>query len=591
MLNDISSSLQLNIFNKKKLRQAESRKLESLVVDTNSFFDSVQHNKIMSFRISIIISFGIIFLSFLQAQTQLHTPNFRIFPSPLAQTEPVITVSPVNPNLLFASAFTINTSTSFSSEGVYVSTDGGDHWFGNDTCKGELLTNHGGDPGVMIDSTGRLILSHIGSAFPGVYTHYSTDLGATWSSSQTITYEQPDDKGAVTIDNTPQSPYYGRVYLAWVSIQDPSRVLNSFSSNSGSSWATGSAINNAPSSRCSGGSLTTSRSGNVYSCWAVMTQSFPIKEDYAGFSVSANGGDTWTATENIFDMNGITGTLPSKNNIRVNGIPQIEIDNSGGINDGNLYIVTNEKNISPAGSDPDIILHRSTNGGATWSNGIRVNQDTLNNGKIQYFPALAIDKDGGLNIIYMDDRFTSSDSTEVMLARSTDAGTTWREYVISEHRFKPKSIPQMASGVQGDRIALLANEDHLQAFWMDDYSGTYQIWSCQIDLQVLGVNETNPLPTIFSLEQNYPNPFNPVTTIRYNIPLVGTRLAVSSLGLSVQLKIYNLLGKEVATLVDEMQDAGYKSVTWDASKMPSGIYFYRLLTPTYSQIKTMMLVK
>jgi len=401
-----------------------------------------------------------------------------------------------------------------------------------------------------------------------------------------VSAEQPDDKGAATMDNISGSPYYGRAYLAWVSVQNPSRVLFSYSTNSGTSWEAGRAINNAPSTRCSGGWLTTGKNGNVYSCWSVMTQTPPFKEDYAGFSYSTDGGSSWSAQENIFEMNGINGTLPTKNNIRVNGLPQIEIDNSGGAYDGYLYIVTTEKNISPAGSDPDVILHRSTDNGATWSNGIRVNQDTLNNGKIQYFPAMAIDNYGGINILFMDDRFTTADSIEVVLARSTDGGSTWREYVVSDHRFKPKSIPQMAPGVQGDRIGLLANGDHLQAFWMDDFSGVYQIWSCFIDLHVLGVNDNKPLPEEFLLEQNYPNPFNPVTTINYNLSPVGTRRAVS-----VKLNIYNILGEEVATLVDEMQNAGYKSVTWDASKMPSGMYFYRLLTPTNSQTGTMMLVR
>ena len=86
-----------------------------------------------------------------------------------------------------------------------------------------------------------------------------------------------------------------------------------------------------------------------------------------------------------------------------------------GSRNGWLYIVTTDKNITPAGSDPDIILHRSTDSGQTWSDGIRVNQDQLNNGKIQYFPAIDIDNTGAINIIYYDDRNTSSDSAEIFI--------------------------------------------------------------------------------------------------------------------------------------------------------------------------------
>ncbi len=102
------------------------------------------------------------------------------------------------------------------------------------------------------------------------------------------------------------------------------------------------------------------------------------------------------------------------------------------------------------------------------------------------------------------------------------------------------------------------------------------------------------IPSEFALEQNYPNPFNPLTLIRYQLP-VG-RFAESPERLSesfynVTLKIYNTLGEEVATLVDEVQEAGYRFVEWDASGLPSGIYFYRLTAGTFTETKTLLLMK
>jgi hypothetical protein len=79
----------------------------------------------------------------------------------------------------------------------------------------------------------------------------------------------------------------------------------------------------------------------------------------------------------------------------------------------------------------------------------------------------------------------------------------------------------------------------------------------------------NRLPTEFALAQNYPNPFNPSTDIRYQIP--DSRYPVHT-----TLKVYNILGQAVATLVDEVQDAGYYSVTWNGESAASGIYFYRI---------------
>ena len=98
--------------------------------------------------------------------------------------------------------------------------------------------------------------------------------------------------------------------------------------------------------------------------------------------------------------------------------------------------------------------------------------------------------------------------------------------------------------------------------------------------------KVNPLlgtriPLSFALEQNYPNPFNPSTLIRYSLP-VDTY---------VTLKVYSILGQEVATLVDARQDAGYKSVDWNASNWPSGIYIYRLTSGSFVESKQVLLLK
>ena len=88
-------------------------------------------------------------------------------------------------------------------------------------------------------------------------------------------------------------------------------------------------------------------------------------------------------------------------------------------------------------------------------------------------------------------------------------------------------------------------------------------------------------PTEYSLSQNYPNPFNATTTIQYQLAEDGP----------VTLEVYNVFGQRVATLVDGRQGAGYKSVSWDASSVSSGLYFYRLSAGDYTETRRMMLVK
>lgn len=89
------------------------------------------------------------------------------------------------------------------------------------------------------------------------------------------------------------------------------------------------------------------------------------------------------------------------------------------------------------------------------------------------------------------------------------------------------------------------------------------------------------LPENFVLEQNYPNPFNPSTTIAYSVPHTG----------NVRLNVYDITGKQVATLVDDNKPAGSYSVTFDAQSLPSGIYYYRLTSNNYSTTRKMVLVK
>jgi hypothetical protein len=158
------------------------------------------------------------------------------------------------------------------------------------------------------------------------------------------------------------------------------------------------------------------------------------------------------------------------------------VDRTTGPRQGWIYIATAEKNLSPAGTDPDIILHKSTNGGTTWSAGVRVNQDALNNGKTQYMPALRVDEYGGVNVIYYDDRNTSTDSSEVYVSRSIDGGVTWTDILVSDHRFKPKSITGLAGGYQGDYIGITSGNNKIYPYWCDDISGIYQAWITTIDL-------------------------------------------------------------------------------------------------------------
>jgi hypothetical protein len=102
----------------------------------------------------------------------------------------------------------------------------------------------------------------------------------------------------------------------------------------------------------------------------------------------------------------------------------------------------------------------------------------------------------------------------------------------------------------------------------------------------LAINSTI-IPADFSLSQNYPNPFNPVTKIKFDIP-PDSRLSGNDI---VTLKIYDVLGREVETLINEQLYPGTYEAEWDGTNYPSGVYFYKLIISEYKETKTMVLAK
>jgi hypothetical protein len=411
-------------------------------------------------------------------------PSFRVLPRTNSyQSEVILIRHPTNPLLMFGSSNAVNfVSGLFISEGVYVTTNGGVSWFGSDTLNGAPLSNHGGDPGPTIDKNGNIIMTHLGYNTSGMFGNYSTNNGLTWSASYTIMSGSVDKNFAGT-DDCPTSAYYGRSYCVWTKWSSPYDAYISYTTNGGVGWSTPTIIIPAASGRINRAEdIRVGPNGEVYVSWTPTVGS--NNEDWCAFAKSTNGGVTFTGNNNTFAMSGLlvfnNGFTPY--GIRMNSFPRIDVDRSGGARNGWIYILVSQKNLAPAGSDPDIVLHRSTDGGTTWSAGIRVNQDPINNGKYQFFNAIRVDETGGVNCIYYDNRNTSADSAEVYIARSADGGNTWTEYNVSGHRFKPKSIAGLATGYAGDYIGITSGNNKVWGFWMDDITGVYQAWTASIDL-------------------------------------------------------------------------------------------------------------
>lgn len=134
-----------------------------------------------------------------------------------------------------------------------------------------------------------------------------------------------------------------------------------------------------------------------------------------------------------------------------------------------------------------------------------------------------------------------------------------------------------------DSDSLKNNKEIIAIYWMHDQNGKKDIWVAytRYNPNFGAVSDPGIKPNNFVLSQNYPNPFNPSTTLNYSLPESGL----------VTLKIYDILGREIKTLVEEIKPAGNYSVQFGGQNLTSGIYFYQLRSGNFISTRKMVLIK
>ena len=189
-------------------------------------------------------------------------------------------------------------------------------------------------------------------------------------------------------------------------------------------------------------------------------------------------------------------------------------------------------------------VFRSTDNGESWS--------SANNGLMGTFVYALVDS--GTNL------FAGTNDRGVF--RSSNNGTSWT---------------QVNSGLSDSTVMSLAVSG------TNLFAGTWGggVWRRPLSEMITSVQHKSEIPFHFRLEQNYPNPFNPSTIIKF---------AITS-NQFVQLKIYDVLGREVASLVNEEKPSGSYEINFNAAQLSSGIYFYKMQAGSFVQIKKMILLK
>ena len=114
-----------------------------------------------------------------------------------------------------------------------------------------------------------------------------------------------------------------------------------------------------------------------------------------------------------------------------------------------------------------------------------------------------------------------------------------------------------------------------------DSAGNQGTCSEELAVVVTDIGNASTVPTVFALQQNYPNPFNPSSVIRFDVPQNS----------HVTIRVYDMLGREVATLVNEVMSVGQHSTTWNAGGLSSGFYVYRMTAGSFADTKKIILMK
>lgn len=347
-----------------------------------------------------------------------------------SQVEPSIAIHPNNPKMMIAGSVLSD---------YYYSLNGGKSW----TSK-TLSSAYGvyGDPVLLFDQKGRAYYFHLASVdekrhLDRIVCQWDDDISGNFSNES---YTQPlgtkvQDKHWIV-----SNPVNNELYMTWTQFdaydsdepQDSSIIVFAKSRDQGGTWTTPVRISKFGGD-CKDGDKTVEGavpavdpSGNLYVTWTGPNGLVMQK--------SEDGGTTWLSQEQSIgpQFGGWDLTVPGI--YRANGLPNLKCDLSNGPNKGTLYL--NWSDQQKGTDDTDIWITKSIDGGKTWSERLRVNQDGP--GKHQFFSWMTIDQSSGfIYIVYYDRRNHNDNKTDVYMSVSRDGGSSFKDYKISKTPFMP----------------------------------------------------------------------------------------------------------------------------------------------------------
>ncbi len=517
--------------------------------------------KILNFSVFVILSFTI------NAQYQVVVIDNNNSPN-----EPSIEINPYNTDEIVAGA---------NLDSYYYSDDGGKTW----TEQSLYCPEYGvwGDPAIACDVNGDFYYFHLSNPPSGnfvdrIVCQKSTDGGMNWNNGSYtgLNGTKVQDKEWISIDRSNNN-----IYVTWTQFDqygssnpnDYSDILFSKSSDAGETWSDAVRINQT-SGDCldddntvEGAMPAIGPNGEIYVAWAGK------KSDGTNgilFDKSTDGGNTWL-DEDIFVTTFPGGWAYDIPGIyRCNGLPVIKCDTSGGAYNGTIYINwTDQQNGT---DDTDVWLIKSTDGGNTWSNKIRVNNDAA--GKQQFFTWMDIDQTNGkLYFIFYDRRNYSDNKTDVYMAISNDGGDSFENIKISETPFNPSSEVFF-----GDYTNISVHNNKIAPVWVRADGGTLSLRTIIPDGSGIKRNEDIIVPEV------YPNPSDNEFYFSFKL----TRKA------KVSLSVTDIFGRKICSMVNnENLTRGKYIKTFNAEdyNLNSGVYFFKFSDGIKQEIRKIIYEK
>ncbi len=473
--------------------------------------------------------------------------------------EPSIKIDPKHPNIVIAAS---------NIDNYYLSTDTGRTWSIH-----RLSSEYGvwGDPCIEVDTNSNFYFFHLSNPLAGgnwidrIVCQKTSNNGATWNNGTYTGWNgtKAQDKQWCAVDRKQNI-----LYLTWTQFDaygsanptDSSTVLFSKSVDEGTTWTTPKRINTVAGD-CIDGDNT------VEGAVPTVGLNGEVYVSWAGpsglvFNKSLDGGTTWLAHETPIDPMPTGWEYSIEGINRCNGLPITVCDVSNSPYRGTIYV--NWSDQRNGATNTDILLAKSTDAGNTWSAPIKVNNDNTNTQ--QFLSWLTVDPvTGYLYCVFYDRRNYTDTKTDVYVAISTDGGNSFINKKISDSPFIPQDDIFF-----GDYTNITAYNGIIRPIWTRLHNQQLSVWTALLDFNTLtsSIDEKTEEKDYITME-TYPNPATEEVFVCYKLPKKS----------KIDIVLYDASGKVIQTILQgEIQEIGkhLQKINLKPFDLSAGSYYLEL---------------